>query len=31
MLIRTVSYTFHKPMYKVNEDGFNKPFEAKPS
>ena len=31
MLIRTVSYTSHKPMYKVNKDGFNKPFDAKPS
>ena len=30
-LIRTVSYTSHKPMYKVNDDGFIKPFEAKPS
>ena len=29
-LIRTVSYTSHKPMYKVNDDGFIKPFEAQP-
>ena len=31
ILIRTVSYTSHKPMYKVNKDGFNKPFEMKPT
>ena len=31
ILIRTVSFTSHKPMYKVNDDGFIKPFEAKPS
>ena len=30
-LIRTGSYTPHKPMNKVNDDGFNKLFEAKPS
>ena len=30
-ILITVSYTSHKPMYKVNEDGFNKPFHAKPS
>ena len=30
-LIRTASYTSHKPTYKVNDDGFIKPFEAKPS
>ena len=30
ILIGTVSYTSHKPMYKVN-DGFIKPFEAKAS
>ena len=28
ILIRTVSYTSHKQMYKVNDDGFIKPFEA---
>ena len=30
-LTKTASYTPRKPMYKVNDDGFIKPFEAKPS